>query len=129
MKNTYSRTWFELFLQTTQPAQTQTEVEFITRHLPKSNYKTVLDLCCGQGRHTRLLAEKGYMSGNRLTIQLDYGPGHEPDIFDWQLFTPDEICELAGEFGLVPLSIYTSFDEKTRATASSPRMQIVFEKD
>lgn len=56
--NTYSRLWFELFL-ATQP-NTDKEVTFIARHLPRPPYKLVLDLCCGQGRHTNLLALYGY---------------------------------------------------------------------
>lgn len=58
MPNTYSRQWFELFLQT-QP-NTDTEVSFITRHLPVRDYKLVLDLGCGEGRHANLLALFGY---------------------------------------------------------------------
>jgi SAM-dependent methyltransferase len=60
MNNQYSTTWFELFLEPIQPAQTAHEVAFVARWLPLPAYTTVLDLCCGQGRHTRLLAEVGY---------------------------------------------------------------------
>ena len=56
--NSYSRTWFELFLET----QTHTDVEtaFIVRNLPRPPYNRVLDLCCGQGRHANRLEQKGY---------------------------------------------------------------------
>jgi SAM-dependent methyltransferase len=60
MSNSYSTTWFELFLESIQPVQTAHEVAFVSRWLPQPAYTTVLDLCCGQGRHTRLLAEAGY---------------------------------------------------------------------
>src|SRR6266508_871470 len=60
MKNQYSTTWFEMFLQPIQPVQTEREVAFVARWLPQPAYTTVLDLCCGQGRHARALAARGY---------------------------------------------------------------------
>src|SRR5437868_10696271 len=60
MKNRYSTTWFELFLQPIQTVQTEREIAFVARQIPQPAYETVLDLCCGYGRHARLLAERGY---------------------------------------------------------------------
>ncbi|MFI5268845.1 MAG: class I SAM-dependent methyltransferase [Chloroflexota bacterium] len=60
MTNEYSPTWFETFLRPIDPAQTEREASFITRCLPQPAYGTLLDLCCGEGRHARLLAERGY---------------------------------------------------------------------
>jgi SAM-dependent methyltransferase len=60
MTNRYSTTWFELFLEPIPPAQTAHEIAFVARWLPPLAYTTVLDLCCGQGRHARPLAEAGY---------------------------------------------------------------------
>lgn len=58
MVNTYSQTWFKLFLET-QP-HTGQETAFLVRQLPQPFYRRVLDLCCGQGRHTHPLAAAGY---------------------------------------------------------------------
>jgi SAM-dependent methyltransferase len=58
--NTYSLTWFELFMQPIQPVQTETEAAFLMRHLPLPVYRAVLDLCCGWGRHAHVLARHGY---------------------------------------------------------------------
>ena len=58
MTNTYSRTWFELFLET-QPF-TELETSFIIRHLPNPPFNKVLDLPCGRGRHANALAKRGY---------------------------------------------------------------------
>ena len=58
MVNAYSRMWFELFLETR--PYTQQEVAFVERNLPRPRYPRILDLCCGEGRHTNLLAQKGY---------------------------------------------------------------------
>jgi SAM-dependent methyltransferase len=60
MMNRYSAIWFELFLEPIQPIQTESEISFITRHLPNPPYSRILDLCCGLGRHARLLADKKY---------------------------------------------------------------------
>lgn len=66
MANEYSRTWFELFLET-RPFTPQ-EVAFVQRHLPNPPHKKVLDLCCGQGRITNPLAELGY---DLLGVDID----------------------------------------------------------
>lgn len=59
-ENSYSASWFELFMDTIAPAQTAGEVAFLTRWLPLPAYARVLDLCCGQGRHAQALADAGY---------------------------------------------------------------------
>jgi SAM-dependent methyltransferase len=234
MQNLYSAMWFESFLDTIQPAQTELEIAFIARHLPQPAYTAVLDVCCGQGRHARLLAARRYrvtgvdfnraaldkarrdsngqvtyierdmrrltdlpgsfdavvnlwqsfgyfdeaanadilrqigqklnhagrlildiyhrgffeqhqgsrsferqgrtvvetkvMNGRRLTVRSDYSDSALSDVFDWQLYTPDEICLQAGQFGFGPLVICTEFEETKPASADSPRMQFVFEK-
>ncbi len=58
--NTYSATWFELFMRPIQPVQTSAEIAFVTRHLPLASHRSVLDLCCGWGRHAQELAQLGY---------------------------------------------------------------------
>lgn len=234
MTNTYSPTWFSLFLEPIQPSQTAKEVDFLSRHLPNPPYTTLLDVCCGQGRHANLLATKGYvvtgidlnkeavekaraqangaatyhhldmryiadlpdffeavlclwqsfgyfdeatnkdildqisrklkpqgrlvldvyhrgffekhqgvqtferdgvrvtetkfMSGPRLTVQLDYNYDAVSDRFEWQLYTPDELCGLAEAVGLSCQVSCTNFDEQQKAVDTVPRMQLVFEK-
>lgn len=58
--NTYTPTWFELFMATLDPSQTEQETDFLARQLPLTEYSRVLDLCCGTGRHARGLARRGY---------------------------------------------------------------------
>ena len=60
MLNQYSATWFRTFLQSIPPAQTESEVAFIQRQLPQARFSILLDLCCGMGRHARLLIAHGY---------------------------------------------------------------------
>jgi SAM-dependent methyltransferase len=58
--NAYSRLWFETFLRTQSPEWTAREVDFVARLAPLSAYRTLLDVCCGEGRHAIPLAERGY---------------------------------------------------------------------
>ena len=45
------------------------ELAFLTRHLPREEFPTILDLCCGVGRHTAPLVAKGY---HVVGIDRDY---------------------------------------------------------
>jgi SAM-dependent methyltransferase len=58
--NAYSPTWFELFLRNLPLKQTQREVEFLARHLPLPEFRSVLDICCGEGRHAAKMSPLGY---------------------------------------------------------------------
>ena len=58
--NVYSRRWFATFLGTLDTAVIAREAAFLARQLPKSAFPTVLDLCCGTGRHLVPLVLDGY---------------------------------------------------------------------
>ncbi|HYP41340.1 MAG TPA: class I SAM-dependent methyltransferase [Chloroflexia bacterium] len=236
MANIYSSQWFVTFLDTIDPAMTWVEVAFLMRWLPKPSYHRILDLCCGNGRHARLLAEHGYMVtgvdvnatalaaaerlsadnanieyrlldmreldtveetfdgiismwqsfgyfdaatnadilrqiswklrphgrlvidlnnrayftqsqetqhyerngqtivgtrhliGNRMLVELDYGRNLPPERFEWQLYTPNELCAVAQPLGLIPKVVCTWCDETRPASRHDARMQIVFER-
>ncbi len=69
------------------------------------------------------------MEGKRLRVRLEYGNRNKEDLFDWHLYTPEEIRQLAGEFGLRCLVMCTEFDEEKRVTIDKPRMNLVFERE
>ncbi|MBD3191583.1 MAG: methyltransferase domain-containing protein [Candidatus Heimdallarchaeota archaeon] len=56
----YSSSWYDTFMPKPSDDQTLNEVNFIVDHLPMSSYQTILDVCCGIGRHSINLAKKGY---------------------------------------------------------------------
>ncbi len=56
----YSGAWYATFLDTIPAAQTANEVAFIRRQLPVKSYRSILDVCCGQGRHANPLGQAGY---------------------------------------------------------------------
>jgi SAM-dependent methyltransferase len=74
------------------------------------------------------VTETKRMDGNRLTVRLDYESRAEADVFEWQLFTPEEIGGLAEPCGFAMLIACTGFDEAMPASAEQPRMQLVIEK-
>lgn len=74
------------------------------------------------------VTETKRMDGDRLTVRLDYESRGEADLFEWQLFTPDAIRELAERCGFACLLVCAGFDEARPASADLPRMQLVFER-
>lgn len=57
---TYSKRWFELFLEPIPDENSNAETEFLERHLPLAAYPRILDVCCGPGRHASRLSARGY---------------------------------------------------------------------
>jgi SAM-dependent methyltransferase len=58
--NSYSRHWFEFFHAPIGEERTVREVNFICSVAPVPEFRRVLDLCCGMGRHARALVLRGY---------------------------------------------------------------------
>ena len=58
--NRYSPLWFDFFHVGIDEARTNREVEFIGHCVPRSEFPTILDVCCGMGRHARALSKHGY---------------------------------------------------------------------
>jgi SAM-dependent methyltransferase len=58
--NLYSRHWFEFFHAGIDEARTIRETEFICACAPLPEFRKILDVCCGMGRHSRELSSRGY---------------------------------------------------------------------
>jgi SAM-dependent methyltransferase len=73
------------------------------------------------------VTEAKRMSGDRLHVALDYDSG-EHDEFEWQLFTPESLTELAEMHGLRRITTCTGAHESRSPSAHASRMQLVFER-
>jgi SAM-dependent methyltransferase len=58
--NSYSRRWFEFFHIGIAEERTSQEVDFVCACAPLPDFRKVLDVCCGMGRHARALCSRGY---------------------------------------------------------------------
>ncbi len=65
------------------------------------------------------IIERSRLAGGRRLCELRYAGG-TVDVFDWQLYTPEELAELAAAHGLAAVEI--------EATNTQPTMQLVFER-
>ena len=136
MTSTYSTIWFERFLEPISPAQTAAEVAFVAGYL---HGRLILDLyhreffVKHQGiriieRDHLTIIERKSMRGDRLTVNLDYGPERDTNRFEWQLYTPDSLRTLAERCGFTCLAVCTRFDDQMPASVNDSRIQIVMEK-
>jgi SAM-dependent methyltransferase len=60
MINEYTRAWFEVFAKSIDETSTKAEVDGFTQWLPLPEYRRILDVCCGLGRHAAELSRLGY---------------------------------------------------------------------
>ena len=58
--NAYSPHWFEFFHVGIDDARTARETEFVCSCAPQPDFRKILDVCCGMGRHARALSQRGY---------------------------------------------------------------------
>jgi SAM-dependent methyltransferase len=63
--NEYTRSWHRTFLEPSSPSGpraelTEVQIGFLKRQLPLPDFKRVLDVCCGLGRHSIALGHAGY---------------------------------------------------------------------
>src|SRR5437763_13796125 len=58
--NSYSENWFRHFHADISQERTTKEIGLICCVAPLPEFRRVLDVCCGMGRHARALAQRGY---------------------------------------------------------------------
>lgn len=74
------------------------------------------------------VTETKSVRGGRLRVELAYHGGPVEDVFEWELYTPEQLQALARECGLEPVLVCSGFDESTPPAADVARMQLVFER-
>jgi SAM-dependent methyltransferase len=231
--NSYSGQWFEFFHVGIDETRTIQEATFVARCAPLPDFRKVVDVCCGMGRHARALTSRGYsvigidrnadiiskarqlaggpnyvvadirqyrpepgafdvaiamsqsfgyfdaatnrdvlgrlaasvreggrvildlwnqeffaahqggrefetpggvvreskrIDGARLFVDLEY-PSRDREQFEWQLFSPAQMAELAQSVGLTSLRSCTDFDLAASPSPDKPRIQFLLERD
>ncbi len=79
-------------------------------------------------KKTIAIRSENRMIGKRLRSSLTYGNGLGSDVFEWRLYTQEELSALGERFNLRLLLACTEYNEKTPISAGKPMMQMVFEK-
>jgi hypothetical protein len=74
------------------------------------------------------ITETKTVRAGRMQVVLRYAGTEIADRFDWRLYTPEEICALAGAYRLRPVVQCSNYDDRQPPTPAAPRMQFVFEK-
>jgi SAM-dependent methyltransferase len=74
-----------------------------------------------------IVRENKKVQAGRLFVHLTYPDGAE-DNFEWQLFTPTQVKEVAVSVGLVLLEAWTDYDTAIQANSASPKIQFVLER-
>lgn len=121
--NTYSATWFETFLRTIPPAQTEAECAFLARQLPQPAFTTLLDICCGMGRHAIPLAARGYrvlgmdVDPHALAVARAEAEREHAGQVEWRQGDMRDLTALPADFDGVLLlwQSFGQFDDATNA--------------
>ena len=75
-----------------------------------------------------IVRESKRVDSDRLFVQLDY-PDGDHEQFEWQLFTPAQMKQLADSVGLVLLISCSDFDMPTLPSPTNPRIQFLLERE
>ena len=72
------------------------------------------------------IRERCRMEGDRLVVELAYEDLGGGDRFEWQLFTPEDLEEMASLCGWQLRLACTGFDARQKADPGQPRIQYLF---
>ncbi len=79
-------------------------------------------------RGSTTVTERKRLTGDRLTVTLEYDDREGVHVFDWRVYHPGEIIALARCMGFDCRLQCSRFDPHRRPTRSEPRMQFVFQR-
>lgn len=114
--NSYSTRWFDFFHKGIADTRTIEEIDFVCACAPLTDFRKVIDVCCGMGRHARALSSRGYVvtgvERDPVAIararELAGGPSYiQADVRDYQ---PD-LC--AHDLAIVMSQSFGYFDTAT----------------
>jgi SAM-dependent methyltransferase len=74
-----------------------------------------------------MVRENKHLEGDRLFVRLDYPDGAHEE-FEWQLFSPAQMVQLAQAVGLALLISCTDFNAAIAPSPTKPRIQFLLEK-
>lgn len=74
------------------------------------------------------IRERRSMRGDRLLVELTYGGAARGDRFEWQLFTPEALEQLASRCGWRLRRSCSGFDPRQPPDPQRPRVQYVLER-
>jgi SAM-dependent methyltransferase len=74
------------------------------------------------------IRERRTMRGDRLIVELTYEGLHRGDRFEWQLFTPEDLEQLASRCGWRLHFSCSGFDPRQAPDPQRPRVQYVLER-
>ncbi len=72
--------------------------------------------------------ERKQLTGDVLTVELQYAGSGDTDRFQWQVHTPESLAVAAHAAGLELVLACSDFTEVLAASAERPRMQLVLQK-
>lgn len=81
-----------------------------------------------QQRAGRTIRTRRWIQDRRLHVELEYSDVAGVDKHEWEVFTPDQIKQLAAEAELDVLLTCAWFDEATRPSDEHLRMQLLLER-
>lgn len=72
------------------------------------------------------IRETTTLRSDRVNVQLTYGGGSARDEFEWQIFMPGDLENMAAMGGWELAGQFIDFDANKRAAAAAPRVQYTF---
>lgn len=78
-------------------------------------------------RDGQVIEEITELVDGHLTVRLDYETRGVSEAFEWELYSAEELADLASSSALTLVRACAGFDEGRPARGQHPRMQLVFE--